>query len=318
MFRPFARPAPFAHPMDADALARQHRRNTWRSLLIMAGIGLWMALVGWLVAGGMGIVWAAAGTVIVLVVQPVRSTTLLKALYGAVPLSASQAPGLYALMAELARRAGLQRVPPLLYIPRGDMIALSTGWGRDGTVALSDGMLRGLPARELAGVLAHEISHLRAGDLKLLRLAEAAGRLTRTMALFGVVLLVLYMPEIIEAGGSPLLPMLLLMGAPVISDLLALTLSRTREFEADAGAAALTGDPGALIGALSRLEALQGGGWERLRRPMPAWLRLICTHPTTEERVARLRELAPPVPRWLVVPEVLVPGGLAPVRRRWL
>lgn len=308
--------------LDAAALARQHRRNHLRSLLLLGGIGAWMAVVGWLVAGEWGVVCAAVGAVLVLLVQPVRSTTLLKALYGAVPLTPAQAPGLHAVMAELARRAQLPRVPPLLYIPRAEMIALSTGWGRDGTVALSGGMLHGLPGRELAAVLAHEISHLRAGDLRLLRLAEAGGRLTRTLALVGLALVLLYLPALDMMGGVPLLPLLLLMAAPIVSDLLTLTLSRTREFEADAGAAELTGDPAALIGALSRLEVLQGGGWERLRRSRtPRWLRLIRTHPTTEERIARLRELAPPLPpRWLVLPDLLVAPGLAirPMRQWWL
>lgn len=307
--------------LDAAALARQHRRNHWRSLLLLAGIGAWMALVGWLVAGGPGVAWTALGAVMVLVVQPIRSTTLLRVLYGAVPLGPVQAPGLYALAAELARRAGLARVPPLLYIPRPEMIALSTGWGRNGTIAVSDGLLRLLPGRELAAVLAHEISHLRAGDLKLLRLAEGAGRLTRMLALFGLVLMALYLPALGAQGGLPLLPLLLLVAAPLVSDLLALTLSRTREFEADAGAAELTGDPACLIAALRRIEALQDGGWERLRRRRtPGWLRLIRTHPTTDERVARLRELAPlPPPRWLVLPDQLMPWDLTgPVRqRRW-
>jgi heat shock protein HtpX len=309
--------------LDAAALARQHRHNRLRSLLVLAGIGVWMALVGWLVAGGVGVLWSVVGTVLVLLIQPVRSTTLLRALYGAVPLGPSQAPGLYALMSELARRAGLQRVPPLLYIPRAEMIALSTGWGRDGTVALSHGMLHNLPGRELAGVIAHEVSHLRAGDLKLLRVAEAAGRLTRSVALAGVLLAAFYLPELQAMGGVPWLPMLLLLAAPLVSDLLALTLSRTREFDADARAAELTGDPDGLIGALSRIAVTQGENWESLRRGRGwRWLRLIRTHPGTDERIARLRELVPAAPpRWLVLPDVMMPLGmvLSPgQRRRWL
>jgi heat shock protein HtpX len=305
--------------LDSAALQRQHRRNRWRSLVVLAGIGAWMALVGWLVGGTPGVVYAAIGTVVILLVQPVRSTTLLRALYGAVTLSPAQAPGLTSLVTELARRAGLRRVPPLLYIPRAEMIALSTGWGLDATIALSDGMLRAMPGRELAGVLAHETSHLRAGDLKLLRLAEAAGRLTRTLALFGLILLAVYLPEIQSQGGLPAVPILLLVFAPMVSDLLALTLSRTREFDADAGAAELTGDPEGLIAALLRLEMLQGGGWERLRQGNGFdWLRLIRTHPTTDERVARLRELAPaPPPRWLTLPEVMVLPGVMGYRRPW-
>lgn len=307
--------------LDAAAVARQHRRNHLRSLLILAGIGLWMALVGWLVAGGIGVAWSVLGALLVLLIQPVRSTTMLRALYGAVPLGPVQAPGLYALVEELTRRAGLGRVPPLLYIPRPEMIALSTGWGRDATIALSDGMLRGLPGRELAAVLAHEMSHLRSGDIKLLRLAEAAGRLTRALALAGMVLMVLYLPDIMALGGVPLVPLLLLLAAPVVSDLLALTLSRTREFDADAGAAELTGDPAGLIDALTRIALAQGENWELLRRGGPMrWLRLIRTHPTTDERVARLRELAPSaLPRWLVLPEAIWPASPAGFtdRSRW-
>lgn len=305
--------------LNAQVLARHHRRNRVHSLVILAGIGCWMALVGWLVAGFQGIVWAVFGTVLVLLVQPVRSITLLKALYGAVPLSPAEAPGLHGVMRELATRAALERVPPLLYIPRPELVALSTGWGRDGAIAVSDGMLRQLPGRELAAVLAHETSHLRSGDLKLLRLAEAAGRLTRMLSLFGLLLIVIYLPGL---DHSPILALLMLMLAPVVNDLLMLKLSRTREFDADTGGAELTGDPEGLIRALARIDRLQGGNWERLMRgPGLRWFKWIRTHPTIEERVQRLRELAPqPLPQWLLVPEsLLMPTllGLPPAPRWW-
>lgn len=309
--------------LDRATLDRHHRRNQLESLLILAGIGAWMAVVGWLVFGGSGILWAALGAVALLLLQPVRSTTLLRALYGAVPLSPAEAPGLFALARELARRAGLERVPPLLYIPRPELIALSTGWGRDAAIALSDGMLRTLPGRELAGVMAHETSHLRTRDLRLLRLAEAAGRLTRFVSLFGLLAIAFYLPAAAAMGAEvPLLPLLLLVAAPMVSDLMMLKLSRTREFAADAGAAELTGDPAGLMAALRRIDALQEGGWERLlRAPTPRWLRLIRTHPTTEERLARLRELAPrPTPTWLSIPETLLMPhlfGLPPAPRWW-
>ncbi|MBC7953969.1 MAG: M48 family metalloprotease [Rhodospirillaceae bacterium] len=306
-------------PLNSAILARHHRRNRLQSLLIMAGIGGWMALIGWLVVGPEGIVWAVVGTVLVLLVQPVRSTTLLKALYGAVPLAPAEAPGLHGLMRELSVRAGLDRVPPLLYIPRRELVALSTGWGADGAIALSDGMLRHLPGRELAAVLAHETSHLRSGDLKLLRLAEAAGRLTRMLSLLGLLLILIYLPALNQ---SPTLALALLVFAPMVNDLLTLKLSRTREFDADTGGAELTGDPDGLIRALTRIERLQGGNWERLMRgPGLKWFNWIRTHPTTGERVERLRELAPqPLPQWLSVPQsLLMPSllGLPPAPRWW-
>lgn len=307
--------------LDRAALARHRRRNRTESLLILAGIGAWMALAGWLVFGGQGVVWAALGAVVLVLLQPVRSTTLLRALYGAVPLAPAEAPGLFALVRELSGRADLERVPPLLYIPRPELIALSTGWGRDAAIALSDGMLRTLPGRELAAVIAHETSHLRTRDLKLLRLAEAAGRLTRFAALFGLLTITFYLPAATMTGaGVPLLPLLLLVAAPMVSDLMMLKLSRTREFAADAGAAELTGDPGGLMAALRRIDTVQEGGWERLRGA-PGWLRLIRTHPTTEERLERLRELVPrPTPAWLAIPEVLLLPhlfGLPPAPRWW-
>lgn len=278
-----------------------------------------MALIGWLVVGPEGIVWAVIGTMLVLLVQPVRSTTLLKAVYGAVPLAPAEAPGLHGLMRELSARAGLDRVPPLLYIPRHELVALSTGWGSDGAIALSDGMLRHLPGRELAAVLAHETSHLRSGDLKMLRLAEAAGRLTRMLSLLGVILILIYLPALDQ---SPTTALALLVFAPMVNDLLTLKLSRTREFDADTGGAELTGDPDGLIRALTLIERLQGGNWERLMRgPGLKWFNWIRTHPTTGERIQRLRELAPlPLPQWLLVPDsLLMPSllGLPPAPRWW-
>lgn len=292
--------------LDSAALRRHRRRNHLHSLLVLAGIGGWMAMVGWIIAGTAGIVWAVAGAMVMLMVQPVRSVTLLRALFGAEPLSPAQAPGLCALVVALAERAGLERVPPLLYIPRRELVALSTGWGGDIALAVSDGMLAALSGRELAAVLAHEVSHLRHGDLRILRLAEAAGRLTRFLSLFGVLTVLFYMPVAMFSGQSlPILPVLLLVAAPLASDLLGLDLARTREFAADAGAVELTGDPRGLMAALAHIQRLQGDSWERLMR-LPAWLSLIRTHPTTEQRLTRLAELEPrPAHAWLVVPDEL-------------
>jgi heat shock protein HtpX len=116
------------------------------------------------------------------------------------------------------------------------------------------------------------------------------------------------------------------MAAPLAIDLMTFKLSRTREFEADFGAAELTGDPQGLMLALERIESRQGGLWERLvwlpgwlPQRLPSWLSLIRTHPTTAERLARLAELAPlPAvpPLWQALPVLLIPGALPELRRR--
>ncbi len=303
-------------PLDPAVLARHHRRNRLQTAAVLGGLGLWMAMVGWLVAGINGVIWAVGGTALLLTIQPSRSAALLRALYGALPVTQAEAPGLYGLTASLAERAGLERPPTLLYIPRPEPAALSAGGRAEPVIAVTEGLLGLLPGRELGAVLAHEISHLRHGDLRILRLAEAAGRLTRLLAMLGVLSLALYLPGAAAMGAKvPVAALLLMLAAPVASDLLTLKLSRTREFEADAGAAEITGDPRGLMAALAIMERIQPQGWERMGRTR-SWLTLVRTHPSTSERIARLRELMPPPDHHRVaVPDALRPV-LDPNRRR--
>jgi heat shock protein HtpX len=155
--------------------------------------------------------------------------------------------------------------------------------------------LRQLTLRELAGVIAHEISHIRNNDMSVMGLADLVSRMTNMLALFGQLLVVVNLPLYLLTGAAvPWLAIGLLMIAPTITALLQLALSRTREFDADLGAVALTGDPQGLASALARLESQRGSLWERVflpgrREPEPSLLR---THPRTEERIERLLELS--------------------------
>jgi heat shock protein HtpX len=179
--------------------------------------------------------------------------------------------------------------------------AFAVGRREDAVIAVTDGMLRVLNLRELTGVLAHEISHIRNRDLWLMGIADLAGRLTRLMTLLGLALLLVNLP--LWLGGVASVPWLLiplLVFAPQITVLLQLALSRAREFDADLDAAGLTGDPDGLASALAKLERYQHGVWEQIllpgqRLPEPSVLR---THPPTAERIARLEALsgAPPLP----------------------
>ncbi len=171
----------------------------------------------------------------------------------------------------------------------------------DAVIALTDGLLRSMTLREIAGVLAHETSHIRNNDLWLMGLADLVGRLTRLMTLAGLLLLILALP--MWWAGVTNLPWLvipLLLFAPQLTTLFELALSRAREFEADLDAAGLTGDPAGLASALAKLERAQRSPWERIllpgyRLPEPSILR---SHPATEQRIARLRALeAAPLPQ---------------------
>ena len=294
-------------PLDEAERRRHKRRNLLHSALLLGGMVVIGAVCGWVLFGPDGMVGLAFGMALALAFGQRVSPRLVLRLYSGRPLRPEQAPDLYALLQELCRRAGLERCPSLWYVRSSMLNAFAVGTRDDAAIAVTDGLLRRLSARELAGVLAHELSHIRNNDLWLMNLADLVGRMTRAMTFMGLVLLVLGLPLWLAGGGGPpLLLILLLIFAPQITLLLQLALSRAREFDADLDAAGITRDADGLASALLKLEHYQRGFFERLllpgqRAPEPSLLR---THPPTEQRVARLqalrgrREPDPPPTRW--------------------
>jgi heat shock protein HtpX len=285
--------------LDRQAIARARRRNRIETAATLAALAVLAAAIGFLAAGIDGLVIGAVMVAVGLSFGALPADAVFRQGFGAVPLSPFQAPGLNALLQELARRANLPTVPRLYLLPQPVLQAVAAGTTERPGIGVTRALVETLTADELAGVLAHEISHVRHGDLTVMRIAAAASGITRAMAQVGLIVLLLWGTG--AFGAHPLLPALLIL-APMASDLLALSLSRTREFLADAGAAELTGDPAALASALTRLKVLQGDDFERLASRGPRWLRWFRTHPTIEERVAALAAAAVParplLPAW--------------------
>ena len=159
--------------------------------------------------------------------------------------------GLQAIAA-LARRAGLAGAPTLYYLLSVAPNAFALGGnGAEGAVCISGGLLRILDAREMVGVRAHEVSDVANGDLWIMGLADLISRVTSIASYVGQFLLLANIPLLlIGAAAIPWYLPVLLVVAPTITSLLRRALSRTREFDADPGAAQLTGDPAALAAAL--------------------------------------------------------------------
>jgi heat shock protein HtpX len=294
--------------LDREAIARIRVRNRIETALTLAALGLLAGAIGFLAAGIEGLVIGAVMAAVGLSFGALPADAVFRQGFGAVPLSPFQAPGLNALVQELARRAGLPSVPRLYLLPQPVLQAVAAGTTERAGIGVTRALVEALPADELAAVLAHEVSHVRHGDLTVMRIAASAAAITRAMAQAGLLVLILWGAG--AFGAHPLLPLLLIL-APLASDLLTLSLSRTREFLADAGAAELTGDPAALAAALRRLQALQGDDFERLGSRVPRWLRWFRTHPTIEERVAALasatRLARPALPVWDGVPWTVPP-----------
>jgi heat shock protein HtpX len=144
-------------------------------------------------------------------------------------------------------------------------------------------------------VLGHEISHLKHNDLWVMNLADILSRLTAMLALFGYLLIIVFLPFYFFSDvDMPWTALVLLWLAPHLSALLQMALSRNREYGADIFAAELTGNPLALAAALRKIELYQGRWLEQLifpgrRMPQPSILR---THPKLNERIKRLQALA--------------------------
>ncbi|MBN1141132.1 MAG: M48 family metalloprotease [Deltaproteobacteria bacterium] len=270
-------------------------RNIFQTFLILAGMLGIFALLGWVLLGGMGILWSLTFGLALLAATPRLPPRLFLQGKGARPLHPSEAPGLFVLVRELSRRAGLPKVPALFYIGSEVMNAFSLGRREDAAIVVTGALLRRLDDPEISGVLAHEIGHIRNNDLFIHSLADAMTRVTALLANFGMILLLLYLPLLFfsELRISSVAVLILIL-SPTLSSLLQLALSRTREFEADLTASQLTGDPRALAAALAKMEHQDGNVWRTLFMPRrkdltPSVLR---THPHTEQRLARLLQLA--------------------------
>ena len=219
-------------------------RNTLHTWLLVAGSLVLPALTSYAIAGVTGVIWGLGAGIILIAMSQRFSPAMILRMYKARQLSDDTYPDGMRLIRALAERAGLPRPPQLYHIPSQVMNAFAVGRPDDSAVCVTDGLVRGLTSRQLAGVLAYEISHIRNEDIKVMAVADAVSRLTSAMSSVGIFLLFVNLPLTLM-GGPPLpwIDIVMLMAAPTVSALLQLALSRSREYEADMDAAELTGDP---------------------------------------------------------------------------
>lgn len=282
------------HAASAETTHRQ--RNLIQTFALSCGIGLILALATWLMWGWIGVAGAIVVMSLLVLVGPHVPPEAVMRLYRAQKISAESDSQVSALVNVLAHRAELANRPDLYVIPSLTINAFAAGSVNHSAVAVTEGLLRRLSMREIAGVLAHEIAHIRNNDLWVLGIADVV---TRFLQMLSYVALALALMNIIAAiDGHDYVSwwvVILLYCAPLASNLLQLGLSRAREFEADMDAVTLTGDPNGLAGALNNLERQTGHFWEDLMLPVPARRvphpSLLRSHPTTKERIERLVNL---------------------------
>ena len=224
--------------------------------------------------------------------------------YHAVEVDEHSAPGLVAIVRRLAQKAGLP-MPRVYIIPEQVPNAFATGRNPEhAAVAVTEGLLDLLNEEEIEGVLAHELSHVRHYDILIGTIAATiAGAIAwiANIMQFGA----FFGGSRDEDSPNPILMLVLSIILPLAAGIIQMAVSRSREYEADAGAAYLTGHPEWLESALVKLENYNRQGILPEATPETAHMfivnpftgknvsfaNLFRTHPSTEDRIARLEEI---------------------------
>jgi len=278
--------------------------NNFKTGLLLTGLTLLLIWAGAALGGQTGMLIAFVFAVVMNVGSYWFSDKLVLRMYRAEEVSEAEDPELFNVVADLAQRASIP-MPRVYRIPNPALNAFATGRNpAHAAVAITDGLRSVLDRGELAAVLAHELSHVKHRDILIGTVAATLagtisilGSMARWGAIFGG-----YSRDGEGGGGNILVVLAVSMLAGIAAMFVQMAISRSREYEADAGAARLLGDPTPMISALRKLEVgaqrvplqanpatahmfivspLSGGGISKL----------FSTHPSVEDRVQRLQGL---------------------------
>ncbi len=283
-------------------------RNYLKTTMLMAFLIAILAIGGGFLGGTGGMLLFGAIGLVFNFASYWFSDRIALMMHRAKEVSREQLPQVYAIVERLTRKAGIP-MPRIYVIPSETPNAFATGRSPShAAVAVTEGILRLLDERQLEGVLAHELSHVRNRDILIATIAAAVAGLISSLGhaiQWGAMLGGLSRRDDGEGGGSIVEALAWAILAPIIAMIVQLAVSRSREFAADASGAELMGDPEPLAEALLALERgneivpYQYGGPATAHlfivNPFSGvggkMMSLFSTHPSTEERVRRLREL---------------------------
>jgi heat shock protein HtpX len=277
--------------------------NWLKTSILMAAIVALFGVIGAMIGGKSGMLMALVFGGAMNLFSYWFSDKMVLRMYNAQEVDATSSPYLYNMVRELAGRAQLP-MPKVYIIHEDQPNAFATGRNpENAAVAATTGILQMLSERELRGVMAHELAHVKHRDILISTISATMAGAISALANFAVMF-----------GGrdeegrpaNPIAGIAVALLAPLAASLIQMAISRAREFEADRGGAEIAGDPNALADALMKIDAFARGipmptaeahpetGQMMIMNPLSGGgLRgLFSTHPATEERVARLRALA--------------------------
>lgn len=278
--------------------------NTVKTIGLMVFLTVLLIFVGGAIGGRNGMVFAFVFATLMNFGAYWFSDKIVLRMYRAQPVSDAQAPELHAIVRNLVQKAGMP-MPKVYIIPSDAPNAFATGRNQEhAVVAVTEGIMKILNRDELAGVIAHELAHIRHRDM-------LTGTIVATLA--GAISMLAQMAQwaMLFGGGrrdsdddgSPIAAIVMMIVAPIAAMLVQMAISRTREYEADKGGARLVGNPYGLANALLKLErgaqvvpmdANPATAHMFIVNPLSGrgMFKLFSTHPPIEERVKRLKEMA--------------------------
>ena len=273
--------------------------NWIKTSILMAGIVALFGAVGAAFGGQQGMLIALLVGGAMNVWAYWFSDKMVLKMYNAREADATSSPYLYNMVRELAQRADLP-MPKVYIIDEAQPNAFATGRNPDNAaVAATTGIMRMLSERELRGVMAHELAHVKNRDILISTMSATVAGAISMLAQFGM-----FFGGRGENRPHPVFAILMMILAPMAAMIIQMAISRTREFGADRGGAEISGDPEALASALAKIEAYAKGipmqAAERhpetaqmmIMNPLSGGMKgLFSTHPATQDRIARLRAM---------------------------
>ncbi len=273
--------------------------NWMKTAILMASITALFGMIGAMLGGQSGMLLALGFALVMNFFSYWFSDTLVLKMYRAREVDAASAPQFYTMVQELAQRAQLP-MPRVYLIDEEAPNAFATGRNpHHAAVAATTGILRVLTARELRGVMAHELAHVKHRDILISTISATMAGAISALANFAM-----FFGGRDEQGrpGNPIATIAVAILAPLAASLIQMAISRAREFEADREGAAICADPQALAAALDKIHRYAQGipltpaeahpetAQMMIMNPLSGGgLRgLFSTHPPTEERIARL------------------------------
>ena len=277
--------------------------NWFKTAILMAGITALFGVVGAALGGQQGMLLALGFALVSNFFAYWFSDTMVLRMYNAQEVDESTAPQFYMMIKDLAQRAGLP-MPRVYLINEEAPNAFATGRNPEhAAVAATTGILRVLSERELRGVMAHELTHVKHRDILISTISATMAGAISALANFAM-----FFGGRDENGrpANPIVGIAVAILAPFAAMLIQMAISRAREFEADRGGAEISGDPQALASALDKIHKYAQGislppaeahpetAQMMIMNPLSGGgLRgLFSTHPSTEERIARLMAMA--------------------------